>query len=245
MSRQKPNCHQCKNADTCLKNCLDYSASQQFQEVISRPPLFARGEYLFNAGDPVQALYIIRSGSIKLSQLTEGGNERVLGFYLPGVLLGVDGLADGVHSCDAMVLETTSVCRIPLNDLMHLCATYPALNKSFYSRIGKEVQKSHTLCAVLDKKNAEQRIAYLLLSLSEHFKHRGMSPTAFFLSMPRHDIASYLGLADETVSRAFKRLQEDEIINVEHRLIHILEPDALAHLASETTSVSHLSLIAA
>ena len=236
-------CEHCAHADACLGSCLDKSAKQKFQKLVMRSPIFHRGEYLFTAGDPLEVIYTIRSGSVKLSCSSADGDERILGFYLPGALLGFDGFSEDVHSCSAVALETTSVCYIPLDGLMNLCRVYPELNQSFYHEAGSEIQRLHALCTVLDRKNAEERLAHFLVSLSEYFEHHGMSSNSFQLKMSRQDIANYLGLVTETVSRAFTHLQAEKIISVERRLIHILDTDALTQLAHEASASPRKSLI--
>ena len=85
---------------------------------------------------------------------------------------------------------------------------------------------------LLARKNSDQRVATFLLSLSGRFKLRGLSSESFILSMSRQDIANYLGMAVETVSRILSKFDEDEIVDVTRRSIEIKDHDRLLNIAS-------------
>jgi CRP/FNR family transcriptional regulator len=89
------------------------------------------------------------------------------------------------------------------------------------------------MLALLGKKNAEERLAAFLLSLSYRFHRRGFSAADFYLSMSRHEIGSYLGLAVETVSRLFSRFQDDKLVDVDRKHIRLLDMERLKELAHD------------
>jgi CRP/FNR family transcriptional regulator, anaerobic regulatory protein len=155
------------------------------------------------------------------------GAEQTVGFYMPGELLGLDGLAQERHGCGAVALETSSVCELPLKRLEELCAKVPGFHRQMMRLIGKEVSNEHQNLLLLSSRTAEERIATFLLSLSTRFGQRGFSATEFNLSMSRHEIANFLGLAPETVSRQLSNFHNKGTLSVEGRRITIHDLDRL------------------
>jgi CRP/FNR family transcriptional regulator len=92
---------------------------------------------------------------------------------------------------------------------------------------------------LLGKKSAEERLAAFLLSMSRRLHKRGLSPTDFYLSMSRHEIGNYLGLAVETVSRLFTRFQEEGLLNVDRKHVQLLDLDMLESIVSRTAADNH------
>jgi CRP/FNR family transcriptional regulator len=188
-----------------------------------------RGDHLFRAGDKFESLYVVKTGSVKSYTASEDGGEQVLGFHLSGELLGLSAIESEEHRCSAKVLETSAVCEIPFARLEELSATIPSLQHQMYRLLSKEIGDDSEMLTLLGKKNAEERLAAFLMSLSRRYQKRGFSATDFYLSMSRHEIGNYLGLAVETVSRLFTRFQEDGLLKVERKHIELLDLDRLAN----------------
>jgi CRP/FNR family transcriptional regulator len=155
------------------------------------------------------------------------GTEQTVGFYLPGELVGLDGLQDELHTCATVALETSSVWQVPCAQLKQLCAKLPGLQRQMMRLVGKEVSSDHEALLLLGSRTAEERLATFLLSLSRRYRARGFSETDFNLSMSRHDIANYLGTAVETVSRQFASLQKQGVLRVNQRRVHISDLNRL------------------
>jgi CRP/FNR family transcriptional regulator len=202
--------------------------------IIKRRRPLKRGEHLFHVGTPFQAIYAVRSGSIRTYAPTEDGHEQVTGFHLPGELLGLEAIHLKHHPCAARAMETTSLCEIPFDRLEELCTRLPGLQHQLLTLMSKEILHDQSLLMLLGKKSSEERLAALLLSLSGRYQQRGFSPTDFHLSMSRNDIGNYLGMAVETVSRIFSRFQEEKILVVQRKHICILDLPRLATIATGT-----------
>lgn len=220
-------CQNCNLVDLCLPYGLDLEEMTQLDTVIQHHSLLARGDHLFTTQDPFKRLYAVKTGSIKTYQITEAGAEQVMGFYLPGELLGLDAFQDNRHHCSAIALESTSLCALPVTHLEQIGQKIPHLQHTLYRAMGKEIAQDQTLLLTLAKHTADERIAAFLLNLSQRFHLRGFSATEFNLSMARHDIANYLGLAVETVSRVFSRFQEEKLLTVSRKYIKIHDLDKL------------------
>lgn len=219
-------CGRCHVRELCLPRGLsDEDLAQLDRQVRHR--VVQRKEILYRAGDAFDFLYVVRSGSVKVSLGDSSGAEQVIGFQLAGELLGLDALYDQRHRGTAQALETTSICEIGFDHLESLCAKLPSLNRQVERLMGKELGVEQELMLSLARRGVEQRVAVFLLDLSRRWKERGFSSRRFTLSMSREEIASYLGTAAETVSRAFVELRETGVLGVHKKNIEILDLDAL------------------
>ena len=224
-------CNECSLHQLCLPQSINGPELDKLDQIIERKKPLKRNEHLFQVGSPFTSIYVVRSGSLKTYSPTIEGQEQVTGFHLPGELLGLDAIGSGHHPCVAKALESTSVCEIPFERLEDLTQELPILQHQLLRLMSKEIFEDQELMLLLGKKTAEARLSAFLLSISLRFKQRGFSSKEFYLSMSRNDIANYLGLAVETVSRMFTRFQEDGIIHAERKHIVINDWDVLQQLA--------------
>lgn len=224
-------CKDCSLFQLCLPLGVGEADLELLDSIIKRRRPLRRGEHLFRIGDPFQAIYAVRAGSLKTYAMTEDGHEQVIGFHLPGELVGLDAINAECHPCGAKALETTSVCEIPFDRLEELADRLPTLQRQLLRLLSKEILHDHNLLMLLGKRSAEERLAAFLASLSARFKRRGFSSTEFYLSMSRNDIGNYLGLAVETVSRLFTRFQDEGLVKVQRKHIQLCSVDELNLLA--------------
>jgi CRP/FNR family transcriptional regulator len=220
-------CQECSLNEICLPVGIEQQDLDQLDSIIDRKRPLSRGDHLFRVGDSFQSLYAIRSGSLKTYATSEDGQEQVMGFHLPGELVGLDAIADGNHPLAAKALETTSVCEIPFDDLESLSTRLPDLQRQLLRVMSQEIREDEQNMVILGQKSAEERLAAFLIGLSDRFRRRGFSATQFNLSMSRSDIGNYLGLALETVSRLFTRFQNEGLLRVDRKHIELLDVERL------------------
>lgn len=230
LARLKVACQNCSLFQLCLPVGLDQGDLELLDRIIKRHRPVHRGEHLFRAGDPFQAIYAVRSGSVKTYAVSEDGGEQVTGFHLSGELFGMDAISSGTHCCSAMALERSSVCEIPFDRLEELGARIPSLMRQTVRIMSKEILRDKHIMQIT-KNSAPGRLAAFLLGLSERFHERGFTAQEYHLSMSRIDIGNYLGLADETVSRLFTRFQEDGLLAVERKRIRLIDVPRLQAVA--------------
>ena len=228
---QQASCENCGLADLCLPVGLEPDEIQRLEKLVKQTHPLHRDDHLFRSGDRFRYLYAVRSGSVKTYLPSADGGEQILGFHLPGELLGLDAIERGTHACAAKMLETSSVCEIPFTHLEHLAETIPGLHRQICRLLSRELGQESEMLMLLGKKTADERLASFLISLSGRFEKRGFSATEFNLSMSRHEIGSYLGLAVETISRLFTRFQEDGLIEAERKHVRLLNLGRLRELA--------------
>ncbi|HIP53163.1 MAG TPA: fumarate/nitrate reduction transcriptional regulator Fnr [Chromatiales bacterium] len=232
-------CKNCSLVTLCLPMGLTPEDVERLDAIVKRSRPLHRGDILFQAGARFRSLYVVKTGSVKTYAPSEEGGEQVLGFHLPGEIIGLDAIQAEEHTCSAKVLETSAICEIPFRHLEELSLTIPSLQHQMYRLLSKEIGQEGDMLMLLGKRNAEERLASFLLSLSGRFKKRGLSPTDFYLSMSRHEIGSYLGLAVETVSRLFTRFQEESLLAAERKHIQLLDMKGLGAIASGQSTTHH------
>jgi CRP/FNR family transcriptional regulator, anaerobic regulatory protein len=201
------------------------------ETIVRNRRLFERGELLFRSDEPVRTIYAVRSGSVKTYVLTKNGRMQITGFHIAGELLGLGAIAAHYFSTEAMALETTMVCEVPIEVLEYFSKQIPSIRQQMLKILSREILDNQELMLLLGKKSADERLATFLLSLSQRFRRRNYSPTEFNLSMSRSDIGNYLGITEETVSRVFTRFQNEGLLATERRQVQILDLERLDTIA--------------
>lgn len=223
-------CEQCGIYRLCLPMGLNSGDLDQLDDIIKRSRPLKKGEHVYQAGEDFGAIYALRSGSIKSYIINERGEEHVIGFKMPGDLVGLNGINGDKYLNSAVAMETSSVCEIPFTQLEELGKEIPGLSHHLIEIMSKEIQQEHHKVAMCSKMPADARLASVILTLSQRFEERGFSASEFHLSMSRNDIANMLGLAVETISRLFTQFQEQGILSVDRKHIKIIDADKLSEL---------------
>jgi CRP/FNR family transcriptional regulator len=218
-------------SEVCLPLGMPRDEVTQLDELVQERIRIPKGKALFQLGDKAEAVYGLRFGSLKTQLEDASGHMQITGFLLPGEIVGLDGLLDNMHVCQAIALEDSEVCVIPLNDLDTLGQQLPALQPQFRRLMSKEINRSHRLAMALGALRSEQRLAAFLVNLSQRLAILGYSPVEFILRMSREEIGNYLGLTLETVSRLFSRFAREGLIRVQQREVHILDMRTLQELS--------------
>jgi CRP/FNR family transcriptional regulator len=220
-------CSTCGLREMCLPCGLSGQDVDRVDDLIYTRRRLKRGVSLYRAGDEFSSLYAVRSGFFKTVQTLEDGRDQVTGFNMAGELMGMDGIGSEAHVLNAVALEDSEVCVIPYARLESLGSDMHELRHQFHKVMSREIVREHGVMLLLGTMRAEERLATFLTNLSQRFDARGYSPSQFNLRMTREEIGSYLGLKLETVSRAFSRFQEEGLISVQQKHIHILDVDGL------------------
>jgi len=226
-------CAACGLRELCLPAGLDSEDIERIDHIIAHRETAAAGQALYHAGARFEALYVIQAGSVKTYTNSEGGELQVLGFHLPGEIIGFDALAERRHQCSAEALEPSRTCRLPYGQLERVAAEVPGLQRQLMRLISREMRDDHAHLAMMGRPQALGRLALFLHNYSERQQRLDRRPEHLTLTMSRADLANYLGLVLETVSRLFGRLQEMGVLQVSRRKVTILDRNRLKELASE------------
>ncbi|MDH5190867.1 MAG: fumarate/nitrate reduction transcriptional regulator Fnr [Gammaproteobacteria bacterium] len=237
ISSLKVACKDCNLYQLCLPLGLENDDLERLDSIIKRRRPVKRHAFLYQSGDIMKSIFAVRSGSFKSYTLTDDGTEQITGFSLPGELIGLDAISSGQHISTAKALEMSHVCEIPFEKLEELSNAIPGLQRQLLRIMSKEI--AHDQSAILlSKKSAEERLACFIISLVNRYEARGFSAKEINLTMSRVEIASYLGLAVETVSRVFSRFQQDGLMSVNRRSIEINKIDKVHILAGTKPSTN-------
>lgn len=221
-------CSTCAFSDACLSVGYGKPDLLALHCLVEHVGPFRTGAHVFRAGDPFRAIYAVRAGTVKTCVVDKDGKEQVLGFYLPGEVIGLNAIYPDQFPCDAIALEATQFCRFSFPAMTALATRMPALQQHLFRLLSKELGAATHLAA---DHTADERMAAFLLDLGDRYEARGFSGTQFRLSMARGDIANYLRLAAETVSRVLGRFRNQRLIEIEGRAVTLRDRDRLRSVA--------------
>ncbi len=238
LNQLRRSCSSCALSELCLPAGVGNDDLERLDTAVRDKRMLDRGGVLYRDGDPFQALYVVRSGSLKTFVQDETGAVQILGFHLPGEIIGFDALATDRHVSHAEALERTSICELPYARLQQVTSEVPALHRQLMRVISREVVEEHRHMVVMGRQQAQEQLAIFLKGLADRYQRLQRDGTALTLSMSRYDIANYLGLVVETVSRLFSRLEEMGVLEVNRKSVHIRRPDLLAELCGSSTAAA-------
>lgn len=215
-------------AETCA--LLDITADlQSHQHLRLRHVRVHRDQSLYQIGQPFKQLYAVKAGVLKAVVLDSNGREQVVGFPMKGSLVGVDGIAYGHHMVELVALCDSELIIMPMPTIRMLGRCCPGLSRGIYYAMSGELARELSV-NMRRGLSTKARLGRFLLDLADRFAALGYARSVFNLPMPRSDIGNYLGMAQETVSRALLSLEEDGLISLNHRTICIHDAAALLTL---------------
>ena len=226
-------CSSCNLRELCMPVGLDEAQLERIDDVVAMRRKVKRGGSLFRNGERFTSLYAIRTGFFKTCVATEDGRDQVTGFQMAGEIIGLDGIVNDQHTCDAVALEDAEVCVMPFDRIEELSREVTALQSHVHKIMSREIVREHGVMLLLGSMRAEERLAAFLLNLVQRLHTRGFSQSELVLRMTREEIGSYLGLKLETVSRTFSKFADDGIVEVKQRHVRILDADALKRIVNQ------------
>ncbi len=221
-------CSTCAFSQACMAEGMDKRSLMDLHVLVEHIGPFHAGDHIFRVGDPFEAIAAVRAGTVKTYIIDRDGREHVLGFYLPGEVIGLDAIDGETYPCNAVALDTAMLCRFSFPKIAVLATRLPGLQKHLFRLLSRDIGRAALLAGDW---TADQRMAAFLIGLARRLAARGFSPNRFQLTMARTDIANYLRLAPETVSRVLRRFQKDGLLAVDRRELELLERAKLEELA--------------
>ena len=222
-------CASCAIRPFAMCSALNDDGLHRIEEIVRRVSL-TPNQMLFLEGDPAEHVYNIVAGTLRVSKQLADGRRQITGFLFAGDFLGFSG-ADG-YSYSAEAVTPVTLCRFRWRQLDALFEAYPKLERRLFGMAVDELAAAQEQLLLLGRKSARERLASFLLWLSEKAERRGLPESLVRLPMTRADIADYLGLTTETVSRSFSALKRDGVIEVpdSHQVV-LRNIDALDEIA--------------
>ena len=223
-------CHGCAVRDKAVCQELDCDDLATFKR-LGWTMRAKAGQTIFHEGDPADRVFTLTSGAMKLYRLLPDGRRQVVGFMLPGDFLGV--AVEGEHAFSVEALEESGLCWFPRNRFSDFIRTRWDMERALYRRTAHELAAARQQMVLLGRKTAEERLASFFLSLLERAEAvSGERERIVHLPMTRCDIADYLGLTKETVSRVLALLKGKRVVRLEAvDRIEILDRESLTAIA--------------
>lgn len=202
-------CRECSIRRTAICAALDDRQIVALGEISFRRWIDG-GRVLVMEGDAANFAYNVVSGMMKLYKGLADGRLQIVGFLLPGDFLGLPSRGRYVYSAEAIL--RTQICTFPSGTLQGVFDGNPGLEKRLLSIINDDLALAQDHMLLLGRRRAEERIACFLRALLARYQRVGLPTHPLHLPMGRVDIADYLGLTIETVSRSFSKLRKDGVI---------------------------------
>lgn len=221
-------CSTCAFSSACIEQGFDKSRLAELHVLVEHVGPFAEGEHIFREGDEFEAIAAVRAGTVKTYVNDSEGREQVQGFFLPGEVIGLNAISSERYPCNAVALDPVMLCKFSFPGIAALASRVPGLQQQLFKLLSQDIGKAALLAG---NYTADERMAAFLVSMSRRYAARGFSPRRFRLTMTRTDIANYLRLASESVSRGFRRLQDDGLVKVDRREIELTNLSKLESLA--------------
>ncbi len=218
----------CTNARLCLPHGLDETRLREFECIVDEVGPLHAGDFIFRDGDEFTALYAVRAGMVKTYSIDREGREQITGFYLPGELIGLDAIHSMRYRNHAFALDTSMVCRMSFAKIRELAQKWPELQTQLLCTLSSGLAETDKLRG---EYSADERMAGFLIDLARRLEQRGYSAERLYLLMERRDIANFLGMAKETISRVLRRFQDEGLIAVDRREVMLLDRIRLDALA--------------
>ncbi len=224
-------CLECPSRSVCIASDFDSNEISRLEKIRLPNKRVFKEHVLFAIGDELNALFVIRSGQLKSVISDVAGTHKIVSFHMSGDVIGFDGLVDGRHRVTVMGLDDSDVCIFPIPLLDRLCESFPILQTRLRKSLAAEMTDGHHRLLMSDQ-SSEQRFADFILSLSTKWTQRGYSSKEFSLRMSRADLANYLGITIETLSRLIAKFRAAGLIDVAQRRITILNVFMLKEVAA-------------
>ena len=224
--------HSCENHASCIEHVpifasLSCEERMEIMEIASSRS-FEKGETVYGAGDRGGTLFVLHTGRIKLYRLNASGKEQVLRLVEPGEFIGELSLFSSLPLTDhAQALEATTMCILQGERLKGLMAKYPSIAFKVMDELSRRLEKAENRIEDISLSSVTKRVAEALLEVSG-------GKLDFLLPMTKGDLASQLGMTQETLSRKLAALQEEGLIQLKgHRRMIILNKSELVEISLE------------
>jgi CRP/FNR family transcriptional regulator, anaerobic regulatory protein len=223
-----PNCSTCKTRHLSICEALGPEELVVLDHIVQHRDI-APKTVLFEQGNRADFVYSVSDGTVRLFRLLADGRRQIVGFAIKGDFLGTTMAPDYEYTAESV--DTIRICRIPRAGFVQMLDERPNLMKKLHQIAGREIHDSQDQIVLLGRRNAEERVASFLLAFRERLARVATRSVTIPLPMSRQDIADYLGLTIETVSRTISKLAREKLIVVVPDGIRILDVNRLSALA--------------
>lgn len=216
-------CDSCEARDRCPGADLDHDQLKLLSSITTTRGPFRAGQAIYKMEDHFKSLYVIQEGAVKVETVSEDGVNMVDGFFFVGELFGIDAIGDSHYRNDAIALKKTWVCELPYDKLETLCTNIPDLQHKIFKLMGHQIRMINDNLVHNRYLSAEKRVLIFLRKLSDSNVVKKTDDGQMPLPMSKGDMACYLGLRPESLSRALSKLSSEGVIRNHAKKIELLE----------------------
>lgn len=198
-------------------------------EGMSRVVRFAAKDVLISQGEPADNVFTVTEGMVRIYRLLSDGRRQLLGFALPGDFLGLSLAESYGFSADAVT--DTVACSFPRKVFMAFAEQRPHLIRRLHEFASHELSLAQDQMVLLGRRSSEERLVVFLITMRDRLRRLGHISPTLPIPMGRQDIADYLGMTIETVSRTLTKLAKAKMIVVVPDGIRLLRESELQRLA--------------
>lgn len=225
-------CDDCAMQPVCVPVKAGNTEISLMETYLSKRNVVTNTETLFQELEPLSAIYAVCSGSFKLTEKTQDGKEKVIGFRFPGELVGEDAIHDQQYNYNAVAVGNASVCKVELEELLACGKMIPEIQFSLIKLLSKQnAMLREEFTSVVAKHTAESLLAAFVLNMIKRNEQYQETNNKFHLPVGRDVIANHLGFRRETLSRIFSKFQNNGWISIHAKNIEILDLNALENVA--------------
>jgi CRP/FNR family transcriptional regulator len=230
----KTTCSNCNFGDLCMPNTFEVKDMHQLEKIVTHHKKVKKGESVFLSGDELSALYSISSGFFKVVITSEKGYEQIVSFKMSGEFMGLDGLDSDHYICNAIALEDSEVCVMPVSKFMNNSQESLLFQKYLNKNLSHALGDRNKLVVLLGHTSASRKLAIFLSDIFDKLRIRGQSSSECILRMSRDEIGSYLGLSHETITRELTKYSNNHILAIHNKHIKLLNPEKLFESTQES-----------
>jgi CRP/FNR family transcriptional regulator len=192
-----------------------------------REKTFPKRHIIYFEADPVESIYLIKRGTVKLYKTRPDGRSQILRIDGTGGVLGFDSLFRSTYLATAETIVECVLCQIRAMDFCTLLADEPDINRRLLQAASKELERNENLLFTIGTRTAKERLAYFLLTLYNSQCDCEKNPRKINLLISRQELSEHLGIKQETVIRNLARLREEKVIDIKGKEIIIRNPELL------------------
>lgn len=223
------NCFNCKNNSVCLPRGLEKEEIEKLNNIITRVYCFEKGKHIFRRNDSLHNLLAVYSGVTKDYWIDIDGNEHIDNFYFTGDIIGLESIPRRKHVFSGIAVTDVQLCVVPIQALYEIMVGSRSLLDRMMNIASYKMQND---AQIFFTTNVKQRVANFILNILFRLQERELfKPNeAIYLPMSQFDIANFLGIAYETLSRVLHEFHHKKILHIEGRSIYVLDLKRLKYL---------------
>lgn len=229
-------CDTCSISTAWMTSQPTLEATEIINTLVKKISILDIGEHIYHQNENMKNIFVLNSGCCKEYALDEDGNEKINHFYLPGDILALESMASKKYIFSVMALQQSQIYIIPCETLFHSMQKSPILLRQFSYMISHRIQHYSDIPMTT---NAKQRIAAFLIMIFDKLQVYPLDKEQDYFSLPmsQFDIANFLGLAHETVSRVFHLFQKNLLLKITNKKIYITDIQLLKSIAHNRESL--------